>query len=247
MPPRGDIDTAVTGPQSLQHDLIEKCGKARRVEADFMSGGILSDAQRGLQQGEERSRSPSLWRTGDWIKRRASSGRAREAAQQFGQTVQFQVGGGVEHGAEDSDRLVLGVIATEPGSDHRIVVRPDRAVVVGHWIIAGRAARHCPDAPSGKGAWLHQPGDDLAGAIPLGNAAEQNLAGIRRMNAAGLLVTVERQRVGAEVLAPERRLEALGKPTCLLLELAGAFGKAELQRAPSCELLRQIDVTLDFG
>src|ERR1700749_3674828 len=56
-----------------------------------------------------------------------------------------------------------------------------------------------------------QVGRDPSRAIVADHAAEQQMARIRRTHRARPLFAVERQRVGAELLAPERPLETLPK------------------------------------
>src|SRR5947207_9934043 len=58
--------------------------------------------------------------------------------------------------------------------NQRIVVRPDRAVVIRHWIVAGFVLRHGADAPAGEEPGAKQPARHLGGAIRLRNAGEQH-------------------------------------------------------------------------
>ena len=132
---------------------------------------------------------------------------APEAAEQFRKPPQIHIGGGVEQALEHLLDRMLQAVAREPERDQRVVVRPDRTVVIGHRIVARFAARHGADAPAGEKMRPHQIGGDHAGAIFAHDAAEQQLPGIRRAHLARLLGAIERQRVGAEFLAPERLLQ----------------------------------------
>ena len=105
----------------------------------------------------------------------------------------------------------LEAVAREAERDQRIVVRPDRAVVIGHRIVAHFTARHGPDPPAGEEARAQQPVRDQFRAVRPRDAGEQHLAGIRGADAARLLRAVERERIGLQFLTPECRLEALGK------------------------------------
>src|ERR1700733_10817225 len=98
-------------------------------------------------------------------------------------------------------------VTRETQRDQGIVMRPDRAVMIRHRVITGLAARNGADAPAGEEMRPHQIGRDQARAILADNAAEEQSPGVRRPHLAWLLVAIERQRVGAEFLAPERLLE----------------------------------------
>ena len=85
------------------------------------------------------------------------------------------------------------------------------------------------------------------GAVGPRNAADQDLAGIRGRDPAGLFVAVEGERIGADVLAPERVLEPLRELRGAAFELARAFGKSQSVGAPRRELFCGVDVTLYLG
>ena len=135
----------------------------------------------------------------------------------------------------------------KPERDQRIVVRPDRAVVIGHRIVAHLAARDGADAPAREEVRSHQIGGDETRAILADHAAEQHLPGIRGAHLASPLLAVERKRVGSELLAPERLLETLGERPGLRLEPLRDVRLAEPQRASRGELFCGVDVALDLG
>ena len=86
----------------------------------------------------------------------------------------------------------------EPGGDQRVVVRPDRAVVIRHRVVAHFAGVDGPDAPAGKHALSQQRLGDLPRAVRLRETREQAMPGVRRADRAGTLLAIQRQRVGAE-------------------------------------------------
>ena len=86
----------------------------------------------------------------------------------------------------------------------RVVVRPHRAVVIRHRIVARLAARQRADAPAAETVAVEQRGGDAPRPLGRRDAGEQGVAGIGRAHAARTLGAVEGQRIGAEVVAPER-------------------------------------------
>ena len=93
----------------------------------------------------------------------------------------------------------------------------------------------------------HQIGGNQTRAILADHAAEQHLPGIRGAHLASPLLAVERKRIGAELLAPERLLETLGERLGLGLEPLRDVGHAEPQRASRGELFCGVDIALDLG
>jgi hypothetical protein len=70
------------------------------------------------------------------------------------------------------------------------------------------------------------------------------MADIAGVHPAGRLVAVERQGVGADVLAPERALEAPAQFARLGLQRLGPLGHPEDARAFGGQAPRQVDVAL---
>ena len=96
-------------------------------------------------------------------------------------------------------------------------MRPDRAVVVGHRVVARLGRGDRPDSPAGEEGGPQELLRDRRGAVFRHNAGKQQLAGVGGPHPARPLSPVERQRVGADVLAPERLFEA--NPQVLRLAL----------------------------
>ena len=86
------------------------------------------------KKGKWRSRSPGLRRARDGISCRTAVRFADEAAEQFRQPPQILIGGSFEHRGKDLRRLKYKAIASEAKCDHRIIMWPDRAVVIGNRI-----------------------------------------------------------------------------------------------------------------
>src|SRR5947207_14956855 len=122
-------------------------------------------------------------------------------------------------------------VAGKAERDQRVVMRPDRAVVIGHRIVAGLAQRHRADAPAGEEMRSHQIGGDLAGAVLTHHAAEQQLPGVGAADLAGLLGPIEREPIGAELLAPECFLKSFREPYYFSTHLLCQLAITEPQRA----------------
>ena len=80
-----------------------------------------------------------------------------------------------------------------------------------------------------------------------GNSAKQHLPGVRCPHAARALLAVERDRIGADVFAPERRLELFGKLAGLGIKRVAARGYAEPARRARRQALGRIDIALHFA
>ena len=113
----------------------------------------------------------------------------------------------LEQPAEDLEDLGLQAIAAETQRNQRIVMRPNRAVMIRHRVIAGGRNRGRPHSPTGEAARAEKCLGDTARASGIGDPGQQRVPGIRGDDPTGLLGPVERQRVGRQVFAPERRLE----------------------------------------
>src|SRR5436190_479861 len=94
---------------------------------------------------------------------------------------------------------------------YRIVMRPARAVVIRHRIVAGISLRQGANAPAGEKLRAQEPGGDIARAIRVRDAGEQHLSGIRRSHPARPFGAVKRQRIGPDLGTPEGFLETGGE------------------------------------
>ena len=218
----------------------------RIAKTNLAARGIEFEAERRFQQAERRRAGPGLRRAGDGIEHRSAPPFALESAEQFRQPPQVHVAGGIEQGLEQMRHRMLQAVAREAERDQRIVVRPDRSIVIGHRVVTGFAARHRADAPSRKKFLAHQIGRDQARAVGSNHAGEEKLPGIRRSHLARPLGAVERHSVGAEFLAPERRLEALGKQKRRGFELRRPLDQSQAPGAARRQPLAGKDIPLNL-
>src|SRR5918996_4086678 len=170
--------------------------------------GVKAQPETRLQQEQRRRRRPGLRRAGHWIEGWALAALAGEAAEQPWQAPQVDVDRRVEQALEYPGRLAREAVAREPRGDHRVVVWPERAVVVAHRVVAQLGRGNRPDAPAGKRGAAHQAPDDRFRPMRQRDAGEQGVPGVRCADPAGPLVAIQRQDVGTEVVVPERRVEA---------------------------------------
>ena len=209
-------------------------GHAGVDQADVARGRVERQAQHGLQQEERRAGRPRLRRAGDGIERRAAPGPAREAAEQLGQCGADPCSSAASNRPRTSRSTPrLEAVAREAQRDQRVVVRPDRAVVIGHRVVARLAHGDGADAPAGEDIGAAAARGDAPRAVRPRDAGEQaHGPALEVRTRHGRLVAVERQRVGADLLAPERLLEALAqRARASRLELRGALGHAQRARA----------------
>jgi len=73
--------------------------------------------------------------------------------------MQIHVGGGIENTVEEAIDRAFGADLRKAKGDLRVIVRPDRAIMMGHWIVADFAARHRTNAPPGEEIGRHQRAD----------------------------------------------------------------------------------------
>src|SRR4029077_13979054 len=120
------------------------------VEAELTLDRFDFKTQARLQEHEDRRGRPGLGSAGDGVESGALPWSSREAAEQFGQPMEIDEGARVEHRLQHLEDFRLESVAREPVSDQGVVVRPDRAVVVGHGIVAYFSVRQRANSPSGK-------------------------------------------------------------------------------------------------
>src|SRR6266853_5121348 len=110
--------------------LVEEFREHRPVEADLPRPPIEVDTKARLNEREYAGAGPGLRGARDGIKRRRIQSAPREAAKQLRQPPQIHMTRGLEQPPEDLEDLGLQAITGETQRDHRVVVRPNRAVMV---------------------------------------------------------------------------------------------------------------------
>ena len=136
MTPDHDINRALSGPQVSERHFVQKLGKRWLDKANLAFPRVLDDAQARLKQSEERTRRPSLRRAGNGVACRSALSQTRKAAKKLRQPLQIEIAGGLEKSAKNPRDFTLGAVARKAQRNQRVVVRPDRTVVIGHRVVA---------------------------------------------------------------------------------------------------------------
>ena len=201
-------NSALSNAERADGDPIHKVRQRRATKADLLRLEIELEAQARLQQRQRRCARPGLRRAGHRIERRPLAERAPEAAEQFRGPTQVHIARRVIETRQEPLSFLSQSVSSEAEADQRVVVRPDRAVVVGHRIVArfGRSDR--PDAPASEEVRAQQLLSDRRRSFLRDDAGEQQLTGIGRAHSARTLPAIERERIGPDVFAPERLFEA---------------------------------------
>src|SRR5262249_5163785 len=146
--------------------------QVRIAEADFILSGIEVEPKRGLQHEEKRPACPGLRRAGDRIEGWASAMPPLKAAEQLGQTAQLHIGRRRDHTLEYGIDGRFMSVSCKAECNERVVVRPNRTVVVGHGIVPSLLVRNRADAPTREQVRIQQPPNDLRGTVRLGDSRE---------------------------------------------------------------------------
>src|ERR1700730_11701923 len=115
--------------------LVEEFREHRPIEADLARPPIEVDTKARLNKREYARTRPGLRGARDGIKCGRIQSAPREAAKQLRQPPQIHMTRGLEQPQEDLEALGLQAIASDTQRDHRVVVRPNRAVMVRHRVI----------------------------------------------------------------------------------------------------------------
>src|ERR671912_2378489 len=144
-------------------------------------------------------------------------------------------------------RSRLEAVAGEAKADDRIVVRPHRAVVIRHRVIASLALGDRADPPPAERLPAHQGLSRAAGPLWIGDPGKQRVAGVGGANPAGPLRAVESKRVGPDVRAPERLLKPIAHILRFAAEPQRKLPKAEPGGHRRKGALGGVDVALDLA
>jgi hypothetical protein len=107
-------------------------------------------AETGPKKSKGRRGGPGLRRASNGIGRRPAVRLANEAAEQFRQTAQLLMAGRLEDGREDLAGFLDQPVPGKAKRDDRIVMRPDRAIMIGDWIVSRLAAGDGSDPPTAE-------------------------------------------------------------------------------------------------
>ena len=142
--------------QAVNRHAVEELGKAGVGHVHLTFDGVDREAQARLQDQENSAGGPGLRRAGHRIQRGPFTWSAAEAAEELRHTLHVDVQARVEEAFRDSGDSVGQAVPPEAGRCERVVVRPDRPVVVRHRVVARLARPDGPDSPPGKEVGPHR-------------------------------------------------------------------------------------------
>ena len=143
------VDTCVSDSQITNADMLQLFRKCRVMKIDPRLLRPNLQSQTRLQNHECRTCRPCLRRTSNRIKRRALSGSPSKPADQFRKSIERDFSRQVEQSRQHTKRKILVCTSQRAKGDQRVIVRPYRAVVIRHRVIASLARYQSPDTPSG--------------------------------------------------------------------------------------------------
>src|SRR6185437_5482677 len=114
----------------------------------------------------------------------------------------------VKQGFEHAYSLCLETVPREADRNHRVVVRPDRAVMIRQRVIPRLALGKCSDTPTAETIPTHEVAGHAARPLRRYYAREQRMPRIRGTHPTGPFLTIERQDIRSHLLIPELSLES---------------------------------------
>src|SRR5262245_22394101 len=130
------VHTRLPKPEIAEQYRLEKGRQVRIPKTDLILHGVELQSERRLQHEERRAACPGLRRTGDGVKRGASTLPALKTAEQLGKPAQIHIGRGFEQASEHLVNGALVSVSRKPQGDQGVVVRPNRTIVIGHRIVS---------------------------------------------------------------------------------------------------------------
>src|SRR5207248_5607717 len=129
-------ELAIPDPHPADLDAA-RLPERNRVEVDAAGGGVGHDAERGLHQVEGRARAPRLRVAGYEVLGRTVvvMAVAPEPAEQLRQAMVGHADAGLHDAFDYAAGRLRMAVATQTGDRDRVVVGPDRAVVITHRVV----------------------------------------------------------------------------------------------------------------
>src|SRR5215468_518967 len=124
--------------------LVEEFREHRPVETDLARPPIEVDAEARLNEREYAGAGPGLRGARDRIEGRRIEPAPWEAAKQLRQPPQIHIARSLEQPPEDPEDLGLQAITRQTQRNQRIVMRPNRAVMIRHRVVARGRNRSRP-------------------------------------------------------------------------------------------------------
>ena len=173
-----EADAVVLDAQIANRKLRNALRQVRTIEDHAPFAGIDGDPKAGLQDHEDRTCSPRLWRAGNRVKGRSLAFAAIDTADEFGEAMEFDRAAEVEEAHQDTSGEFTESVTGHAGRDDRIVVWPDGTVMIRERVVAGFVTADCADTPSAEKVVADQRVRDQVRALRAHNAGVEAVAGI---------------------------------------------------------------------
>src|SRR5439155_24108991 len=180
-PAHPERDSRLVRAEIADVDALEP-GRERGLDDDALPREVGLEAEDRAEAEEHHAGGPGLRDARDEViggpRREAEI--AREAAEELRQLRVREPPAGLHERAHDLGRLLAEPVAGEAVRDERVVVRPDRAVVVAHRVVRRIPARERADAPAGVHVRRHEAMHHARGTLPRGDPAPERVSGVAR-------------------------------------------------------------------
>lgn len=150
VPGEGQVNARLPHAQSSNMHLGQELGQVRVGEDNLFLRATDFETQASLKEKEHGPRGPRLRGARNWIERRAFAWTPVKTAEQLRKPVQVEEKACVEQSRENLNHFVLKSVSGKPCSDDGIIMRPDRSVVIGHWVVARFASSYSTHSPPGE-------------------------------------------------------------------------------------------------
>ena len=171
-----EIDRRCADLQVAEPHLSEKLRQERLSKADLGFRCFDLKSQASLQKQEYAGRRPGLRGAGDGIKCRAFPRPQREATEELRETVEIDEATGFVKPLQNVEHSGLQTIASETRGDQRVIMRPDRASVIGHRVVPHLRGGQRADAPAREGVFPKENLCHALGTLRAGDAREETMA-----------------------------------------------------------------------
>src|ERR1700722_8997423 len=165
-----DINRSAAHAETTQDDPVERSRQTRVPETDFPRVRREFDPKCRLNHQEQSTARPGLRRACHRIERRSGAAPSAKPAIELGQPPQIHIAGGGEGRFEHLVYMLLEPIARQTKRNERIVMRPDRAIVIRHRIVARLPLGDRSNAPARKEVRRDHRIRDAAGPVRPRNA-----------------------------------------------------------------------------
>ena len=234
---------AVSDAKMPYGDPLKPVGQMGLAHLDHAFGGVNINGEAGLQHEKDSATCPGLRCAGGREGHRSFAGAAGKAAEELRHAKFRQAAGYVEQTTQDLCGLLPHSVSGKSRRDDGTVVRPDRAIVVGDRIVAAFTDGHRAYAPAAEQVGGHQGPAYAFGSLRRRRPAKKDMTRIRCAHGTLTFAAIQRQRIGADALAPEAFVKGRGQsgrlyrriqranPSAPVVEFVGRWRHTEDMRA----------------